>query len=214
MLFYKEILRRALQDAESSQRTSEKIRKGSQGTVAGPLNYNGQVRVAQVDFSGPCCLLQRQKIALKVFDYTDRPDVARIIKDFQREYQSLRDLSHPSIVKFIAFDHIPNEHRAYLRMQWASTELSVNRPDGALDLGDIICHHDGMHGYGKSFLPESFIWHILFHLSATLSLCHHGVEIQRKKITQKTDTRAVLTRLTKTSPRDLLDIALKNPEIT
>jgi serine/threonine protein kinase len=151
---------------------------------------------------------------MKVFDYNGRPDVATAIKELEREYQSLKSLSHPSIIRFVDFDHIPSNNVAYLRMQWASTELSDGGPDGAVDLGDIICHHDGMHRHKKSFLPESFIWHVLFHLGAALSLCHYGIEIQRKNITKKADSSTVLYRLTKTPPRDLLDLALQHPEIT
>jgi serine/threonine protein kinase len=152
---------------------------------------------------------------MKVFNYTGRPDVARAIKEFQREYQSLKALSHPSIIRFIAFDHIPADNAAYLRMQWASTELSDSDSSGAVDLEDIICHHDGLHSLRtKSFLPEVFIWHVLFHLSAALSHCHYGIKIQRKRIVEKTDTQAVLDRLTKKPPPYLRDLAIQHPRVS
>jgi hypothetical protein len=83
-------------------------------------------------------------------------------------------------------------------MQWASTELNASQFGGALNLEDIICHHDGEHsGRPKSLLPEAFIWHILFHLSAALSLCHYGIDLKSTKSMEELDTRAVLNRLTK-----------------
>jgi serine/threonine protein kinase len=126
----------------------------------------------------------------------------------------LRALSRPSIVKLIAFDHKPHTNTAYLRMEWASTELSNSGSDGAVDLGDIICNHDGAHGRPKKFLPESFIWHVLFHMSAALSLCHYGIDIKRKKITEKADSELILNRLVKTPPRDLVSLARSNPRVT
>ena len=154
-------------------------------------------------------------MALKILNYTGRPDVKKAIIDFEREYQSLKVLSHPSIVRLIDFDHIPHENAAYLRMQWASTELSAGDSGGAVDLGDIICHHDGLHSQRKkSLLPEAFIWHVLFHLSAALSLCHHGIEIQREKIAETTDTKTVLHRLVKNPPPNLRDLAVQHPQIT
>ncbi|SPJ80264.1 uncharacterized protein FTOL_08656 [Fusarium torulosum] len=192
-----DLLRQTLENLDSGQQLSDKIRKGGQGSVIGPLDYNGQ------------------KVAMKIFDYTDQPDVARTIRDFEREYQSLKALSHPSIIRFVAFDHVPAMNSAYLRMQWASTELSDNESGGAVDLGDIICHHDGLHSQRrKSFLPETFIWHVLFHLSAALSLCHYGIKIQRKKIAEKTNAQTVLSRLIKNPPPDLRDLAAQHPKIT
>ena len=154
-------------------------------------------------------------MAIKLFDYVDKPDVERVIKEFEREYQNLKTLAHPSIIQFFAFDHIPAECKAYLRMKWASTELSDTEIKGNVDLGDIVCHRDGLHvPGGKLFLPEAFIWHVLFHLSAALSLCHHGIEIQRKEIIETTNAGFVLNLLTKTPPDDLRLRAAQHPMLS
>ena len=150
-----------------------------------------------------------------MFDYTDRPDVKGAIKDFEREYQSLKVLTHPSIVRFIGFDHFPKDHKAYLRMAWASTELADIESGGAVDLGDVICHHDGLHSdRSKSFLPETFIWHVLFHLSAALALCHNGVSVNQEKVQAETNTGTVLEKVTQSPPAHLRALAARQPKIT
>lgn len=114
--------------------------------------------------------------------------------DFGREYRSLKSLSHPSIIRFIDFQHIPNASLAYLRMEWASTNLSES--GSAIDLNDIICHHYGNQSEKpKSYLSEQFIWHVLFHLGSALALCHHGIELLRDMQTERIDCAEVLTNL-------------------
>ncbi|KAF2123131.1 kinase-like domain-containing protein [Lophiotrema nucula] len=190
-----DVLERTLQCLKSEQGQSIKIQKGSQGSVTGPLMLNGK------------------KVALKVYDYVDSPYVSKVIEDFQRECENLKTLSHPSIVRIIDFDHSPSSHAAYLRMEWASTELSDK--GGAIDLNDIICSRDGLRGQPvKSHLPESFIWHTLFHLSAALVLCHYGIEVHRKQSIENTDANRVLSRLMEDPTPDLVDLSRKHPTIT
>jgi serine/threonine protein kinase len=71
-----------------------------------------------------------------VVDYSDRKHQAKAIIDLEREYHSLQSLSHPSIVRFLGFDHNETVKKAFIRMEWASTELSES--DGAADLKDLI----------------------------------------------------------------------------
>jgi serine/threonine protein kinase len=153
---------------------------------------------------------------LKIIDYNGKPNGRKIIQDFEREYKNLEALSHPSIVQPIDFRHEPSENRAYIRMQWASvSELSEGQSPGALNLEDVICHHDGENlGRPKLLLPEPFIWHVLFHLSAALSLCHHGIGIDTKKLVEELDTRTVLNRLTKVPPRSIQELCNKHPKVS
>jgi serine/threonine protein kinase len=99
-------------------------------------------------------------------------------------------------------------------MAWASTELADLDSGGAVDLGDIICHHDGLHSQrNKKFLEESFIWHILFHLSAALALCHHGLQVTTEKVVATSGTKTVLERLTQTPPEHLVRLSESCPRI-
>ena len=47
-----DLLRRTLENLDSGQGFSEKIRQGGQGSVVGPLEYNGQVRTPRKIFKG------------------------------------------------------------------------------------------------------------------------------------------------------------------
>lgn len=154
-----------------------------------------------------------QKTALKIIDYTSTSNVEQVIEQFRREYTNLKALQHPSIVRFIDFQHREKDNRLWLRMQWASTELQADQSKTTLDLEDIICFHDGKHGRAKSLIPEEFIWHVLFHISAALSLCHHGIDISIKRNVEKIDTQSVLAQLTNTPPADVKNASTQNPSI-
>ncbi|KAI0970293.1 hypothetical protein F4678DRAFT_436387 [Xylaria arbuscula] len=165
---------------DSEEPAAEKYQKGKQGSIRGPFEYDGQ------------------KVALKTFNFRDRLNPAKAIEDAEREYRSLQSLPHPSIVRFIDFDPRTSQHVANLRMEWASTTLS--KTGDAVDLEDIILQRDGRYSQGKkSYLPEEFIWHVLFHLSAALSLCHHGVELRTRQREEKIDIGDILAKL-KNSP--------------
>ena len=159
--------------------------------------------------------------ALKIIDYSNRTNVTKAIQDFEREYQSLQLLHHPSIVRFLGFDHDPNKKRAYLRMEWAASELSSDS-DKAINLGDIICDRQGPHSQGvRSYLPESFIWHVLFHLGAALALCHHGIELHRRPVFEQVNSEHVVSQLLEDWPErfkplsnQLNSTARRNPRVT
>lgn len=161
-----------------------------------------------------------KETALKIIDYSNRTNVTKAIKDFEREYQSLQLLHHPSIVQFLGFDHDPKNKKAYLRMEWAASELASD-PGGAVDLGDIICDREGPYSQGlRSYLPESFIWHVLFHLGAALALCHHGIELHRRPIFEHADSEHVVSQLLEdpleqSNPlsHQLISTARRNPRV-
>ena len=138
-------------------------------------------------------------------------DVAKAIQNLEREYQSLRDLSHPSIVRFLGFEHHPQQQKAYIKMEWATSVLAETGE--AIDLGDLICHHDGRENKGvRAYLPESFIWHVLFHVSAALALCHHGIELHRKILFETADSTYILSRLID-PPQRLRELARNHPHV-
>lgn len=95
------------------QLPADKIRKGGQGAVT-----------------------RCGDMAVKCIDYANRKDVAKAIVDIEREYNSLKTLVHPSIVRFLDFEHNAAAKRAFIRMEWAATKLSVS--DDAVDLADLI----------------------------------------------------------------------------
>jgi serine/threonine protein kinase len=47
----------------------------------------------------------------------------------------------------------------------------------------------------KSLLPESFIWHVLFHLSAALARCHHGLGLRRESFREQFEAGVIIDRL-------------------
>ena len=150
---------------------------------------------------------------MKVFDYGGWADidVAKTIQNLEREYQSLSNLSHPSIVRFLGFEHHPKQQKAYIKMEWATSVLAETGE--AIDLGDLIRHHDGRENEGtRSYLPESFIWHVLFHVSAALALCHHGIQLHRKRVLERADSAYILSRLID-PPQRLRELARNHPNV-
>ncbi|KAJ3560911.1 hypothetical protein NPX13_g9140 [Xylaria arbuscula] len=203
---WREFLLTQLALVDSKDLPTDRIQKGKQGSVYAPILYDGQVILTS-------CPPVLPKIALKTFIFKDRLDSEKAIKDAEREYQNLKSLPHPSIVRFIGFDPTPAEYVVNLRMEWASTVLSGNI-NGVLDLEDIILERDGRHmGGKKAYLPEEFIWHVLFHLSAALALCHHGIQLHISQREEQIDAGEILGQLMKDPPTHLRDITAKNPTI-
>lgn len=98
-------------------------------------------------------------------------------------------------------------------MEWASTTLSDSGL--AVDLGDIICHHDGKHSQRpKSYIAEEFVWHVLFHLGAALALCHHGVELLRESQTEHIDCAEVLSKLVQRPPLELQHLSKEHRRVS
>lgn len=141
------------------------------------------------------------------------------IENFQREYQSLKDLTHPSIIRYIDFQHEPSVKHALLYMEWVSTKLATSPgstdSDSAIDLGDVISHHSSdVSGSKKSYIAEAFIWHVLFHLGAALSLCHHGIELNRELSTEHITSAEILAKLGDNPPGNLRQLANKHSSLT
>jgi serine/threonine protein kinase len=62
-------------------------------------------------------------------------------------------------------------------------------------------------------LPETFIWHVLFHLTAALALCHHGLELHRKFASEEVDSRETLFKLLNDPPQSLITLASRHPKV-
>jgi serine/threonine protein kinase len=63
-------------------------------------------------------------------------------------------------------------------------------------------------------LSEAAVWQILFHLSAALALCHHGVEIHRILKSEEIDSYEILPRLISDPPTSLQTVASQHKTIT
>jgi serine/threonine protein kinase len=150
-----------------------------------------------------------KKIAVKTIYYTNSKNADKVIQDFQRECESLQSLPHPSIVRFLGFSHHPDMRQAVLRMEWAAFELSES---GRADLGDIISSYDDKRSY--RYLPEIFLWHVLFHLGAALALCHHGIELKRTQVPARVNSEDVLLQLIPNPSNELISLASKNTQVT
>jgi serine/threonine protein kinase len=135
-----------------------------------------------------------------------------VIQDFKRESQSLESLRHPSIIRILGHADDPEKRQAVLRMDWASCKLSET---GSADLRDIIALRDNRCGGNKapSYLPEAFLWHVLFHLGSALALCHHGIAIQTTQIREQVDSKNSLRQLDPDPPTELLTIAEQTPQV-
>ncbi|KAK8859618.1 Cyclin-dependent kinase 2 [Apiospora arundinis] len=187
-------LRRELARLDSGAAPIDKIRSGIQGTVTAGYDDDGN------------------KIACKIIHYGDRMNPDKAIQDFHREYESLEACPHPSIVKYISFEHHANIKTAHIRMAWAGSELAETL-GGAIDLGDVIEHRQGVEPDHPNFLPEPFIWHVLFHIGAALALCHHGIELHRTEVPVKIDSKTVLRELNREPNPRLLKIVKDHPSI-
>lgn len=97
-------------------------------------------------------------MAVKCIDYTDRIDVAKAIVDLEREYNSLKSLVHPSIVRFLGFEHKAAAKKAFIRMEWAATELSES--NDAVDLADLIHQRCKEQRYRRSYLMALAIYRL------------------------------------------------------
>jgi serine/threonine protein kinase len=150
-----------------------------------------------------------KKIAVKTIYYNNSKNADKVIQDFERECESLQSLPHPSIVRFLDFGHNPNMRQAVLRMEWAAFELSES---GRADLGDIISSYE--HKKSHHYLPEMFLWHVLFHLGAALALCHHGIELNRTQIPARVNSEDVLRQLIPNLSNELISLARENTQVT
>ncbi|KAG5660005.1 hypothetical protein KAF25_003527 [Fusarium avenaceum] len=155
---------------------------------------------------------QDRKIAVKTIYYGDRKDVDKVIQDFKRESQSLESLRHPSIIRILGHADDPEKRQAVLRMDWASCNLSET---GSADLRDIIALRDHRceEDQTPSNLPESFLWHVFFHLGSALALCHHGIAIRTTRILEQVDSKSSLKQLDPDPPEELLTIAEHTPQV-
>jgi len=103
---------------------------------------------------------------------------------------------------------------AVLQMEWAASELSQY---GRADLADIISSRDGQHRKDKMFhhyLPEIFLWHVLFHLGAALALCHHGIKLNRTQLPARVNSEDVLSQLIPNPSNQLTSLARENSQVT
>lgn len=102
----------------------------------------------------------------------------------ERDY--LRNLHHPNIVKFIAYEESSDHFKAYLYTEYC-------------DGGDLSKFVRKDFGNGRILEPQrrlskTEIWHVFIDLAAAVSYLHYGVIKEEDRFSLKTDWRPFLHR--------------------